>query len=61
MAEGERDTQRRLELEQVYAQMFDMLRHLRRIERKLQRYRARIADLEHRVNGASPVSQEGLF
>jgi hypothetical protein len=61
MAERERDTQRRLELEHVYAQMFDVLRHLRRIERKLQKYRERIVDLECRVHSGGKTAKEWLF
>jgi hypothetical protein len=61
MAERERDTAPRLELEHVYAQMFDVLRHLRRVERKLQKYRARIAALECRMNGAQAPAKDWLF
>ncbi len=61
MAERKRETQSRLELEQVYAQMFDVLRHLHRIERRLQRYRRRIADLECRVRAPLPSAKDWLF
>jgi septal ring factor EnvC (AmiA/AmiB activator) len=58
MAERERETQLRRELEHVYAQMFEVLRRLQRVERKLQKYRQRIADLECRLEAPlTPVKQ----